>query len=125
MPIMVSGLMFMKVNTMTNTQANRTPAQIFALAISEGYYKAGDLMCMRLSYMWIEYDIITKEEYDSAKDEIKQFLDGFSTMAGRLALYFRCNVTYVYDLALAIYSDWDNRYAILASPFEHDNRNKV
>lgn len=114
------------IPTVPANYGKRTPAQIFALAISTGHYKTGSFMCNALGEMMLAGKITNIERLESV-NTIQIFVNSrsaYTTLRGYLALHFKCQTSEVYNLALALYSDWDNRHAILAAPFEHDNRHK-
>lgn len=97
---------------MTNHTSDRKPAQVFALAVSEGYYKTGDLMCTVLARMNLA-GVITNSERTAAVKEIYYFLPGRATLRGYLADSRNINYEQVKQVATEIYKDWDNKESII------------
>lgn len=92
----------------------RTPAQVIKLVIDSGNYNPDiSYMCSLLSSM-LCYDEITPSEYSYTKQSINDFLVGWGTLRGMLTAKYSIQISSVPSVALAIYSDWDNRDAILA-----------
>lgn len=92
----------------------RTPAQVIKLVIDSGNYNPDiSYMCSLLSSM-LHYDEITPNEYSYTKQSINDFLVGWSTLRGMLTAKYSIQISSVPSVALAIYSDWDNRDTILA-----------